>query len=59
MESNNSSQEPDSVDLSKYIHLCNGCNEDQPNQLAHINCPDGCLHDKEECSYCDTSDDEN
>ena len=28
---------------------CSGCLEDQPNQLAHMDCPNGCLHDPKEC----------
>lgn len=28
---------------------CSGCLGGQPNQLAHIDCPDGCLHDIIEC----------
>lgn len=44
-------------DVSIFFNTsCSGCKEDQPNQLAHINCPDGCLHDRDDCSYCDTSD---
>jgi hypothetical protein len=29
---------------------CQGCVEDQPNQLAHIDCPDGCLHNQKTCT---------
>ena len=31
------------------FNKCPGCLDDQPNQLAHIDYPDGCLHDLAEC----------
>lgn len=33
----------------RLVFQCLGCQEEQPNQLAHMDCPGGCLHDPEEC----------
>lgn len=32
--------------------VCSGCTNDIFNQLGHMDCPNGCLHDVNECSYC-------
>jgi len=34
---------------------CYGCLEEQLNQMAHMDCPDGCLHDKVACDLCSSS----
>ncbi len=32
---------------------CTGCVNDILNQLGHIDCPDGCLHDVNNCNIMD------
>lgn len=36
----------------KQVSVCWGCIENQPNQLAHIDCSNGCLHNPETCDEC-------
>lgn len=31
---------------------CEGCENDQPGQLEHMSCPNGCLHIHENCDIC-------
>lgn len=31
---------------------CIGCEEESLGQLAHMCCPAGCLHDKDDCDLC-------
>lgn len=38
--------------MNQSYEKCDGCKNDQPNQLAHINCPYGCLHIYTNCSVC-------
>lgn len=33
------------------VPLCDGCYYESGGQRAHMGCPDGCLHDPEECGY--------
>ena len=34
------------------LEHCEGCALDLGGQLSHMECPDGCLHDKEGCDFC-------
>ena len=36
----------------KRIANCEGCIYTSPRQKDHIECPNGCLHMKEECEFC-------
>jgi hypothetical protein len=36
---------------------CNGCYNDSLGQMSHMGCPEGCLHEKKECSMCDFTED--
>lgn len=31
---------------------CYGCINDKLDQLSHMECPTGCLHDPEDCPIC-------
>ena len=34
------------------INECSGCRYEACGQMAHMECPDGCLHDPDECDDC-------
>lgn len=39
----------------KEIEGCEGCSYASPGQEAHMSCPNGCLHNSDDCSYCEYS----
>jgi hypothetical protein len=46
-----------SLNNIKEIIGCPGCYNESMGQLSHMGCPEGCLHEKEECSCCNLEED--